>query len=165
MNKDSEDYEMKKIKYLTAILVIVSLLLMTSCNYFYSGRFDGGELLDDELIESIRTELFSTDKTYYDKIENSVAETESSESETSANIDETNLTENYNSSDTEENSEAAESTYDNSTVYWTEKGSVWHLYKDCGYLSKSKEIKSGSVENAVEAGKDKLCSSCGKKKN
>lgn len=156
---------MKRFKYLTAVVAIISVMLMTACNYFYSGRFDGGELLNDDIMESIRNELFSNEDSISDNTENRVTEAEKSENATSSNIDETNLTENDNNVDTLESSCDTETIADNSIVYWTEKGSVWHLYKDCGYLSKSKDIKSGSVQNAVDDGKDKLCSSCEKKQN
>ena len=50
-------------------------------------------------------------------------------------------------------------------VYWTESGGVWHLSKDCGHLKKSKNIISGTEEEAKAAGKSKVCSSCEKKAN
>ncbi len=48
------------------------------------------------------------------------------------------------------------------TVYWTESGSVWHKSAECGYLRKSKGTLSGAVSEAIDAGKEKPCSSCGK---
>ena len=49
------------------------------------------------------------------------------------------------------------------TVYWTKGGEVWHLFKDCGHLKNSKSILSGSVEDAIENGKEKVCSACSKR--
>ncbi len=46
-------------------------------------------------------------------------------------------------------------------VYWTEGGSVWHNTKDCSALARSKNIMSGSVHDAVEAGKERVCKKCG----
>ena len=46
-------------------------------------------------------------------------------------------------------------------VYWTEGGSVWHNTKDCSALARSKNIISGSVHDAVEAGKERVCKKCG----
>ncbi len=48
------------------------------------------------------------------------------------------------------------------TVYWTEKGGVWHLTRDCRYIKNSTSVLSGTVEEAIESGKTKLCSACGK---
>ncbi len=55
-----------------------------------------------------------------------------------------------------DNSDAADS------VYWVAGGEVWHLRSDCPSLSRSKNIKSGSVSDAVAAGKARVCKRCGK---
>ena len=47
--------------------------------------------------------------------------------------------------------------------YWTESGGVYHMWSDCGHLKNSKDVKSGSVDEAISEGKEKLCSSCEKK--
>ena len=44
--------------------------------------------------------------------------------------------------------------------YWTEKGSVWHTWKDCGYLSGSLTVFEGSADDAIAAGKERPCSRC-----
>lgn len=46
-------------------------------------------------------------------------------------------------------------------VYYTPGGSVWHVRRDCPALSSSKEILSGSVDDAVKAGKSRECRRCG----
>ena len=46
--------------------------------------------------------------------------------------------------------------------YWTASGSVYHKWPDCGHLKNSSTISSGSKEEAILAGKEKLCSSCDK---
>ena len=48
------------------------------------------------------------------------------------------------------------------TVYWTKSGSVYHSHEDCSYLLKSKNILSGTVEEAQAARKPRLCSTCAK---
>ena len=48
------------------------------------------------------------------------------------------------------------------SVYWVAGGDVWHLRSDCPSLSRSKNIKSGSVSDAVAAGKARVCKRCGK---
>ena len=47
-------------------------------------------------------------------------------------------------------------------VYWVEGGKVWHLSTDCRYLKDKENIQCGTVEEAMEAKKTKLCSSCAK---
>ena len=49
-------------------------------------------------------------------------------------------------------------------VYWTEKGGVWHLSKECSYLGEDSDVFYGSVENAIECGKARVCVPCDKKK-
>ncbi len=51
---------------------------------------------------------------------------------------------------------------ENGEVYWTEGGEVWHLTENCSSLSRSKNILSGSVEAAIDAGKERACMRCGK---
>ena len=46
-------------------------------------------------------------------------------------------------------------------VYWTKNGTVWHNRKECGHIKNSEAI-SGTVDEAKEAGKTRLCSSCAK---
>ena len=43
------------------------------------------------------------------------------------------------------------------TVYWTPGGSVYHSSKSCPSLSKSENVKSGTVK---ESGKSRLCKKC-----
>lgn len=45
-------------------------------------------------------------------------------------------------------------------VYWTAGGSVWHEEKGCSALAKSKNILSGSVDDARHAGKSRGCKRC-----
>ena len=47
--------------------------------------------------------------------------------------------------------------------YWTAGGSVYHKWSDCGHLKNSTDVISGSEQDAILAGKQKLCSSCEKK--
>ncbi len=46
-------------------------------------------------------------------------------------------------------------------VYWVSSGDVWHITEKCSTLSRSKNIKSGSVSDAMAAGKDRVCQRCG----
>ena len=49
------------------------------------------------------------------------------------------------------------------TVFWTPGGKVYHTDRSCYHLAKSTNVCSGSVTDALEAGKTGLCSSCAKK--
>lgn len=53
-------------------------------------------------------------------------------------------------------------TYPDGTVHWTAGGSVYHLDADCRHLRRSKEILHGTMDEATDAGKEKVCSACGK---
>lgn len=45
-------------------------------------------------------------------------------------------------------------------VYWTPGGSVYHSTKECPALSRSRDIRSGSVADAQSAGKSRPCKDC-----
>lgn len=47
------------------------------------------------------------------------------------------------------------------TVYWVKGGEVWHTKSTCASLSRSKSILSGTVEEAMLAGKARVCKRCG----
>ncbi len=43
------------------------------------------------------------------------------------------------------------------TVYWTKNGKVYHKYRDCSGLRKSKSVLSGTIS---DSGKPRLCKRC-----
>lgn len=47
-------------------------------------------------------------------------------------------------------------------AYWTEGGGVYHTSRDCGHLSRAKTVISGTIDEALAAGKAKICSTCAK---
>ena len=63
------------------------------------------------------------------------------------------VTEKYTAS-TDESGEAL--------VFWTDSGKVWHISPECSSLRKSTNIKSGNISDAEAAGKERVCSVCGK---
>ena len=165
-------------KIFKCFIIFAVILSLTSCSKFYSGSFDGGELLDDKLMSSIKSELFSTEETQLDAEEITSSVNETSDNDLSANSSEItheSATDDHLSECSSETiSESATTEYDCDTetiyessdlVYWTESGGVWHTFRDCSYLKKSKKIESGSVEKALESGKAKLCSACEKKQS
>ena len=75
------------------------------------------------------------------------------ESKTETESKETSETETVNTETDTENTE--------DTVYWLASGEVWHVKRDCRHI-KNKEVASGTVEQAKEAGKARVCGTCGK---
>lgn len=53
---------------------------------------------------------------------------------------------------------AAPSDPDTATVYWTESGKVWHSHRSCPSLTRSKDVRVGTIE---ESGKERACKRCG----
>jgi hypothetical protein len=47
-------------------------------------------------------------------------------------------------------------------VFWTPSGTIWHGSTNCSYLSNSKIIYHGSVEEARLDGKERPCDRCAK---
>ena len=47
-----------------------------------------------------------------------------------------------------------------SKVYWTQNGTVYHVYKDCGHINHEVELFEGDCNEAIEHGKTRLCSTC-----
>ncbi|MBO5219911.1 MAG: hypothetical protein J6C52_10800 [Clostridia bacterium] len=61
--------------------------------------------------------------------------------------------------DAPETTSAAE--LQDNVVYWVKNGEVWHISVNCSSLSRSKSILSGTVEAAMDAGKERVCKRCG----
>ena len=131
------------------LLIIAALLLIITCSAcdFDESKYhlSGGELLDEEKMSEIKNEVLSVIT-----FETDTEEVTDSKNDLTGDSDET-VTDGQNNIDTDE-----------ITVYWTKSGSVWHTSADCYHLRKSTEILSGTVTEAQEAGKLKLCSNCGK---
>ena len=60
----------------------------------------------------------------------------------------------------EEEKDAAIAEYGENDVYWTQFGTVYHTSPDCGHLNHSDELIVGTVEQAIEKNKTRLCKSC-----
>ena len=48
-------------------------------------------------------------------------------------------------------------------VYWAPSGHVYHTHDDCQSLNKSVELTAGTVEQAIAAGRERLCAFCAKR--
>ncbi len=91
--------------------------------------------------------------------------TESSQIETEIETKTTAETETKEITETDELSETTEACTETemlqAAVYWRESGEVWHLKRDCSYI-RDKEVATGTVEDAMKAGKLRACSRCSK---
>ena len=107
-------------------------------------NFYGGEILDEELLESIRDALMNSETSSSDTAQT----TETADETYSDSTDETDVDNAGDETDI--------------TVFWIENGSVWHLYEDCGHVD-GRECTSGSIAEAKKAGKERVCHTCEKK--
>ena len=48
-------------------------------------------------------------------------------------------------------------------VYWSPFGKVYHTHSDCQALNQSEQLTYGTVEQAIAAGRTRLCSFCAKR--
>lgn len=126
---------------ISSLIVVVCLCFsITSCNFDETkNNFHGGEILDQDIIESIRDALSNVEAS---------AETTEYQSEKSEQTEQTELQSGINGNET--------------SVFWAEGGSVWHTYEDCRYID-DKDCNSGYVTDAINAGKERLCSACKKR--
>ena len=51
------------------------------------------------------------------------------------------------------------------TVYWTPFGKVYHIDKECSHINNSDYKAEGSVDEAIEDNKTRLCKTCAKRHN
>ena len=152
-------------KLCSLILAILLTTVLCSCSFDESeNSFRGGELLDDNKMSEIKESFFTEESEKSEETEgDDKKETpkETQKETESRRDDETEYQSECETSKTEEEI-ATSAVEENGTVYWTKGGSVWHTSKDCYYIKKSNNVESGSVEDAKEAGKEKICSHCGK---
>ena len=67
----------------------------------------------------------------------------------------------YNPVSLEEQQAAMETISDD--VYWSPFGKVYHTHDDCQALNQSEQLTYGTVEQAIAAGRTRLCSFCAKR--
>ena len=166
-------------KFILIIALLSAFVLLVSCsNYLNSADdFYGGDVIDAEMLSSIAESVFASDESLRPN-EPYVDEYASKDKETTVDSSSDGVTEETpTESGTDENSEPeTEVTTEDVTTeeettkrvhdgkyYWTKSGKVYHKWSDCGYLKNSDEVFSGSFDDAQEAGKENLCSSCAKK--
>ena len=139
---------MKKIALLCCALIIA--FSFASCASVSENEFYGGELLDDSKMSEIKSSVFATE-TAEDKSTSNPTKTEKNS--------ETKIHESEYNENTEEISDGTAANAD--VVFWTKSGEVWHLSEDCRHLKKSTSIISGTLDEAIDQGKKRACSSCG----
>ena len=153
--------------------VFILSVLLGGCAFNESANsFRGGELLDEDMMSELKESVLAENgsdltETGLESLSGSnvdsetVADSVQSNEDTAENDGESE-TVNSDGTLTEETEKVAESEIGKAdTVYWVKGGSVWHLSRDCYHL-RNKDVISGSVEEAQEAGKTKVCSNCSK---
>lgn len=126
----------------------LTALLLCSCASEGSG-FDVTETVTPE---QIRAMLESAEESL-----RMAAEPEPATAETASHPEPIVLTEMADSPKTTDPVTTAEP----NPVYWSPSGSVWHIDADCPSLKQAKAILSGSITDAMAAGKARVCRSCG----
>ena len=154
------------IKHILSVLLLCAiLLLICGCSAYLpeSETVSSGELLTPEYMAEISQKLAEGQNTtleipsedYTSKIEDSsILEGDDSQTEDDSV---TQVISTFQQTDCT----ATSNEIIVSVVYWTESGSVWHNKKDCSALARSKSIMNGSIHDAVEAGKERVCKRCG----
>lgn len=168
---------MQKRSWVIVALTLALMLIFSSCaNYINSADdFYGGDVIDAEMLSSIAESVFSSDESLRPKeteadgedasgngVSNDTTDEISSDNEdaTPSNPEDLPDEEPTNEESTEEGTINREH---DGVYYWTESGAKYHKWADCGHLKNSTNILSGTLEEAIDAGKEGLCSSCAKK--
>ena len=63
----------------------------------------------------------------------------------------------------QEQQQAAIEELGETVVYWAPFGKVYHTHEDCGALNQTDTLTYGDVEQAIAAGRTRLCSFCAKR--
>ena len=63
----------------------------------------------------------------------------------------------------QEQQQAAIEELGDTVVYWAPFGKVYHTHEDCGALNQTDTLTYGDVEQAIAAGRTRLCSFCAKR--
>lgn len=64
-----------------------------------------------------------------------------------------------------EEKDAAIETLGDTDVYWSPFGTVYHTDPDCGHLNHSDSLTVGTVQQAIEANRTRLCKTCAARDN
>lgn len=166
-------------KNLLCVTLVLIFIMLPSCSMFWSSNptYSGGQMLDDELMSSMRAEIIgeNTEATTRETTKTETkpnkpdTEIESDQSSAETEVDqsdiETEPNDSHGSSANEESTIKEEDQNTDKLVYWTKGGGVYHFYKDCGYIKSSSEVLSGTEEEALEAGKSGVCSRCQNRKD
>ena len=166
---------MRSVRYLLVLLAFVTVL--TSCSSVYKEleqRPDStGVTLTPEFVAEMSRELASSSEAAASSKAASKATSSVTErNTTSKNVTDKPDTQNpvttkqdetvtpMSGEDTLEPS-AEVTTASEATVYWTPGGSVWHISRSCSALKNSSEVLSGTKDEALAAGKERVCKKCG----
>lgn len=161
---------MRSVRYLLVLLAFVTVL--TSCSSVYKEleqKPDStGVTLTPEFVAEMSRELASSSEAAASKATSSVTErnttsknvTDKPDTQKPVTTKQDETVTPMSGEDTLEPS-AEVTTASEATVYWTPGGSVWHISRSCSALKNSSEVLSGTQDEALAAGKERVCKKCG----
>ena len=122
-----------KTKYLLCIALALVLIVLPSCSMFWSSNptYSGGQMLDDELMSSMRDEVLGekteiSDQEVSDEITEDENESENSDEITTEENESENSHEKTESSESQDNTESSKTNEESSTKYDQEESSTKH---------------------------------------
>ncbi len=147
---------LKVLKITSVLCLIVLVIVLASCEEFdESGDIiKGGILLDDAKISEIKSEILSIESY-------TGPETDDGQNDVLSDEKDNTIEEEWDGEqnlDTENEEQAPK----DKMVYWLDNSEKWHLFSDC-YHIKNKEYRSGTIEEAKNAGAEEVCKTCKKK--
>lgn len=122
-----------KTKYLLCIALALVLIVLPSCSMFWSSNptYSGGQMLDDELMSSMRDEILGekteiSDQEVSDEITEDENESENSDEITTEENESENSHEKAESSESQDNTESSKTNEESSTKHDQEESSTKH---------------------------------------
>jgi len=122
-----------KTKYLLCIALALVLIVLPSCSMFWSSNptYSGGQMLDDELMSSMRDEVLGekteiSDQEVSDEITEDENESENSHEITTEENESENSHEKTESSESQDNTESSKINEESSTKHDQEESSTKH---------------------------------------
>jgi len=126
-----------KTKYLLCIALALVLIVLPSCSMFWSSNptYSGGQMLDDELMSSMRDEVLGekteiSDQEVSDEITEDENESENSHEITTEENESENSHEKTESSESQDNTESSKINEESSTKHDQEESSTKHDHEE-----------------------------------
>lgn len=135
--RSNKPYRRSTLTILSAFIAVTALIFVSCSDYIYSeSGFYAGETVTPQRLAEISQSLAA---------QQTSVTSEKASAETTAAL---------RFPDTDEDGETI--------VYFTGSGEVWHYNRDCGSIKNSSNVTSGTIEQAIAAGKSRACGVCSK---